>query len=129
MSAMSDQKKMHTDLNGNEHFQASEAEWADRDIRRKRAKGGSEGGSAGEIMIVACGILVYSCYKLMGYITKSVENFGLSHGVSDIVGKVIAGAVLLFLLSSIYFAGSPRNQFGMCLFYLIIAVTVIFIFF
>lgn len=126
---MSDDKKMHTDLNGNDHFQASEAEWADRDIRQRRAQGGGGGASVSEIMIVSCGILVYSCYKLMGYITKSVENFGLSHGVSDIVGKVIAGAVLLFLLSSIYFAGSPRNQFGMCVFYLIIAVSVVLIFF
>lgn len=73
--------------------------------------------------------MIYACYKLMGYITKSLESFGLSHDVSDIFGKVVAGAVLLSLLASIYFAGSPRNQMVMCLFYLIIEVSVIFIFF
>lgn len=73
--------------------------------------------------------MTYACYKLMGYITKSLEGFGLSHDVSDIVGKVAAGAVLLSLFSTIYFSGSPRNQMVMCLFYLIIEVSVIFIFF
>ena len=119
---MSDKKKMHTDSSGNEHFNASEAEWADRDIREKKKKKGDGSSSFGEIFVVVWAVVLFGCYKLYHDLEKAMIKHGYSAEVSDITGKVAGIALLIVAITLVVKAGTPLDRALVCLLYLLIAV-------
>lgn len=117
---MSDQKKMHTDLNGNEHFQASEAEWANRDIRAKRASN-SDGDSG---LAVVWLIVLFGCYKFWRLVEDFLTKSGFSEGFSSVSGKVAGAALLVLAITIMVKAGGYRERIFVSLCYLLIAIVI-----
>lgn len=117
---MSDQKKMHTDLDGNDHFQASEAEWADRDIRAKRAS--KDDGDSGPAVVWL--IVLFGCYKLWRLVERFLTDSGFSEGFASVSGKVAGAALLVLAITIMVKAGGYRERMFVSLCYLLIAITI-----
>ncbi len=108
---MKDKDGWHRDSKGNEHFYAHDAEWADKEIRQKRAAQGSSGGGGGGssrssgidfenrfqfFFSVTGGVCLLEAHELWTDIEKSMKASGYSPVTSDRVGMV-AGIALVAL--------------------------------
>ena len=122
MSAVSEPKKMHTDLEGNEHFQASEAEWADKDIRQKRTSTGNDDGSSWQAVVWL--IVLFGCYKLWHLVEDFLTKSGFSEGFSSVSGKIAGAALLVLAITIMVKAGGYRERLFVSLCYLLIAITI-----